>query len=59
MGPCLCGNVRNGKLFLSRGATAPCDAVYFSSGGSGIPSHFLVGFRLNFKQLKKRDGSYS
>ena len=40
--PFLCGDVRNVQLFLSRGNNSPCDTVYYSSGGSGVPSQFLI-----------------
>ena len=31
-----------GNYFLVGGATAPCDALYFSSYGSGLSSQFLI-----------------
>ena len=30
------------NFFLVGETTTPCDTVYYSSGGSGVPSQFLI-----------------
>ena len=48
-----------GNYFLAEGRLLLVMLYILAVVAVGFLLIFLVGFRLNFKQLKKRDGSYS